>query len=330
MFALPLALRRLVFSPTPGPVVPPKMESKLPQTKTPIQAKVRNIVKEEENEIVLAADLPGETASEPGNVSEDSEEGEESDESIPTISEERQGEETVDTVESNGNDESDEDVIKRGEDEVQENDEEDPEVESDDGLSTDKAVPQEVRSHDITQRTTSLSHEAVTPAEATPKACTEHNQQNVVDANGECGDHLQVSPQSPPAPPTPTLSQAPMPTVTFDTATPKASSSQPYHPLAVEQTPISALVDSIRHGFAFTPRPGDASMSYIAEEDEEDVWEGDMTFLHVDGSGRGGDVNVDASRFLTTLPLSWGPLHVDHHRALQGHQSGEEGSMKAS
>ena len=78
----------------------------------------------------------------------------------------------------------------------------------------------------------------------------------------------------------------------------------------VQQTPISALVRSIEQGFMFTPRPGDTSMSFIGEEDE-DEWQGDMTFVHT-------NVTVEnpnqGSQMLSTLPLHWGTkerLHED-------------------
>ena len=76
------------------------------------------------------------------------------------------------------------------------------------------------------------------------------------------------------------------PQFVIDPTTPIAT-TKPLSMLAVEQTPITALVDSIRDGFLFTPRPG-------ADDDEDDYdEEADNTF------------RIDSLEPLHIPPLNW-------------------------
>ncbi len=74
------------------------------------------------------------------------------------------------------------------------------------------------------------------------------------------------------------------------TPTPKASLGLAHYAVAVEQTPISALVDTIHRGFLFTP-----SQTSFDEDDEDEEGSPDRTF------------RMDAdSQALRIAPLSWG------------------------
>lgn len=94
------------------------------------------------------------------------------------------------------------------------------------------------------------------------------------------------------------------PNVSYDTVTPKAVPSA-VPAFMVEQTPITALVDSIRAGFMFSPRGADSTF------EDDDEGECERTFM------------AGEPQYFKTLPLSWGPLVTKS-------RSGDKGEMHSS